>query len=583
MRQVALLAMIASLLGACADPPAPDDGEPRRGGGWDANSGNWNGNFGQWGTVHGIGGNPAWAPNGTGAGTLTNPMLVGLRWIAPLTTGACGPITGGVDRVRFLSSTRSLGDITGPDVELERGGVRARLAMGEGVTFHGDAVDGAMASIMVTIRLRRVDTLAHEAAPSAEWPVFELELCEHARPDRGFTHLGYVSWAPMVRLPESPGEGFGFPAGLVQPVTTLPRAEYRDNPAVPPAVARQTGALLFKFAFYATLPVALDDDPDLAFTTSRGATISNNQVLIRGAIALGNGAWVTMPGDAGLHQFLCFFTRTGTAAAMFALARGDGSGPAELKLPASWGRGAIPALQLTPAELMPTAAPSLDAVHAYAPAGIGAGDVWAHGPSQLGHGASTQRHGYYLGNSANNNRMVFFAQLQASTARARWANVIGGRIVSQGSLDALMRLAGPGPAMLVAAESPPPDGKPPLESPPLGPMPEDSPVFAEPPIIDAAIDADPSTIDAADPDAGVDAMADATTDAADVDAAPPIDAAVTPDAPDLDAPLAIDAGPDALPIDADILIHDAGTLDAPASPLDAPIACAAGCDAAPAL
>lgn len=490
-----VLASAAALAVACGAEPL-DGGEPRRGGGWDLDSGNWNGNMGTWGTIAGIGGNPPWAPAGTGTGTLTNYSMIGLRWTAPGTTTACGALTRGVDRVRFLSSTRTGPGATGPDVELDRGGDRARLTMGERVTFHAEAVDGALASIPVTVRLRRVDTLAHAAAPEYEWPVFELELCEHTRPERGFAHLGYVSWAPMVVLPETAGGGFQFPPDLVQPVTTLPRLEYRDNPAVPPVVATQTGALMFEFAFYASLPVALGDGADLAFTTSRGATISNNQVLIRGAIALGNGGWVTLPADPVAHQFLNFFTRAGTAASMFALARGDASGPAEVKLPATWSRGTIGALQLTPAELVAAAGANLDAVHAYLTDSSRPGDAWAHGPTELGHGRSTQRHGYYLGGSANNLRMVFFAQLEASTARARWAGIIRGRIDSQRQLAQLMSLPPPGPAFVVAAESPPPDGKPAFASPPLAPMPDDSPVSAPAVPIDAHAWEDDAAVDA---------------------------------------------------------------------------------------
>ena len=586
MRDLVLLSAAAALVAACSADPF-DDGEPRRGGGWDLNSGNWNGNMGTWGTIAGIGGNPPWAPNGTGTGTLTNYSITGLRSTAPQATTPCGDLTAGVDRIRFLSSTRAAGGVTGPDVELERGAARERLAMGERVTFHAQALDGTLASIGVTARVRRVDTLAHDAAPESAWPVFELELCEHARPDRGFAHLGYVSWAPMVVLPETPGGAFQFPPDIVQPVTTLPRPEYRDNPAVPPVVATQTGSLMFKFAFYASLPVALGDAADLAFTTSRGASLSNNHVLIRGAIALGNGAWVKMPGDPAQHQFLNFFTRTGTAASMFAIARGDGSGPAEVKLPATWGRGEIDALQLPAAELVPAAGDTLDTVHAYATAALAPGDAWAHGPTEIGHGRSTQRHGYYLGGSANNNRMVFFAQLQASTQRARWAGLISGRISSQGQLAQLMTLASPGPALLVAAESPPPPGKPAFESPALEPMPDDSPVWAEP------VPADAAEIDAAEPDGG--------TDAADIDAplaidagldAPALDAALTDaasliidaglDASPLDAPLPVDAGPDALPLDAPLPM-DAGA-DA-LTPIDAGVmSCKFGvpCDAPPA-
>ena len=553
MRTVLSMALLATCAVACGADQFADDAEPRRGGGWDLNSGNWNGNMGTWGTVSGIGGNPPWAADGTGTGTLTNYSLVGVRWTAPQATAACGALPPGVDRVRFLSSTRTGNNVVGPDVEVERAGVKTRLAMGEEVLFHGEALDGTLASIRVTLRVRRVDTLSHEAAPNSDWPVFSLELCEHARPDRGFGHLGYVSWAPMVQLPENESGGFQFPAGIVQPVTTLPRPEYRENQDVPRVVANQTGALMFKFAFYASVPVALADEPDLAFTTSRGASISNNQVLVRGAIALGNGGWVTMPGDAGHHQFLTFFTRTGTAASMFSIARGDGSGPAEVKLPATWGRGAISALQLTPAELVPAASFTLDTVHAYVAGAMGPADVWARGPSEVGHGPSTQRHGYYLGNSGNNNRMVFFSQLQVSTARARWAGVINGRITSQTQLAQLMMLASPGPTLLLAAESPPPPGKPGFESPELEPMPQDSPVFHEPiPIdaheweLDARVDA---PTDAATDARVIDASVDAAIDAMPTDAMVPPDAGL--DAAAMDAAVPMDGGVDALmPVDA---------------------------------
>ncbi|HVV87832.1 MAG TPA: hypothetical protein VHE35_32555 [Kofleriaceae bacterium] len=600
MRRTLALSTAAILGIACGADPSRDrgrdepdagaDGEPRRGGGWDANSGNWNGNMGSWAAVAGIGGNPPWAPNGTGPGTLTNEAITGLRWTAPLATTPCGQLTASVDRVRFLSSTRTDDGVIGPDVELERAGVRTRLAMGERVVFHGEAVDGTLASIQVTIRLRRVDTLSQESAPDHEWPVFELELCEHARPDRGFTHLGYVSWSPMVQLPETATGSFSFPAGLVQPVTTLPRAEYRDNPNVPLAVAKQTGALMFKFAFYAALPVALADEPELALTTSRGATLDNDQVLVRGAIALGNGGWVTLPGDAGQHPFLTFFTRTGTPASMFAIARGDGSGPAEIKNPAAWGRDTVFALQLTPPELVPSAANSLDDVQAYVPGAMVAGDTWAHGPSELGHGPSPTRHGYYLNNSSNNNRLVFFTQLRASTARARWGGLVDGQVASQQQLDLLMRQPGGGPTMLVAAESPPPGGKPPFESPHLGPMPEDSPVYQVATNLDAGLDADlDAPVDAdltdaaeldASPDASPDAATDASTDALDLDAPLPADADVTdaiapPDAGvPADAPLVpadatfhLDDGP--VPLDGgvpDALVPPDGEV-----PLDAPL------------
>ena len=568
MRRALSLSAAATLLVACGGDPV-DEGEPRRGGGWDLNSGSWNGNMGTWGTIGGIGGNPPWAPGGTGAGTLTNYQLVGLRWTSTQATTPCGPVTAGVERVRFLSSVKNVDGAVGPDVEVERDGQRARMAMGERVVFHGEALDGTMASIRVTIRVRRVDTLSHSAAPDHEWPVFELEVCEHARPDRGFAHLGYVSWAPMVRLPESESGAFQFPADVVQPVTTLPRPEYHDNPDIPSVVAGQTASLMFKFAFYASLPVALGDGADLAFTTSRGASLSNNQVLVRGAIALGNGAWVTMPGDPGNHQFLAFVTRTGTPASMFAIARGDGSGPAELKLPATWGREEIPSLQLTPAELAPRAAYSLDSVHGYVTGAMGAGDVWARGPSELGHGQSTLRHGYFLNGSGNNMRVELFGQLTASTERARWGGIITGQVQTQGQLAQLMMMAGPGPAMLVAGESPPPPGKPAFESPALQPMPMDSPVYTEPPVIDAGIDA---PTDAPDPDA---AMIDAGMDASVPTDAPEMDASDIDSSVPIDAPL-IDAGMDAaLPPDAPLV--DAG-MDA-ALPPDAPLPPDAGMDA----
>lgn len=271
LRVLATVVLVAACSGGGERWGSPDaaeswDEEPRRGG-WDANSGNFNGNIGLWQLVGGIGADPAWAPGGTGKGTLSNAMLYGLRPEA-VSTPTCEVVSEGVTAVRFRSSSGTTAAAVGPDVEIERGAGVAPLGLGERVVFAGRAYDGYARSIEATFAITRVDTLVRAAAPWYEWPVFALELCENARASRGYVHLGYVSWAPMMQLPELPGESFVFPAGVVMPITTIPRPEYADQAWVPATVKRQTGALWFKLAFYASLPIALHGESALAFTTS---------------------------------------------------------------------------------------------------------------------------------------------------------------------------------------------------------------------------------------------------------------------------------------------------------------------------
>ncbi len=559
---------------------ASEDDEPRRGG-WDANSGNFNGNIGLWQLVAGIGMDPVWAPGGTGRGTLNNAMIYGLRPQA-VASGPCEAPTAGVTAVNFLSSSGTVGAATGPDVEVVRGATSARLAADEEVVFTGLAFDGYGRSIDATFSVTRVDTLVRSAAPWYAWPVFALMVCEHARPLRGYVHLGYVSWAPMMRLPELPGESFvfpdpvdttgAFPNGVVMPITTVARPEYAGDPDVPAVVKRQTGALWFKFAFYASLPVALRNEAALAFRTSHGDTIENVLFVRDGASSLGNMSWTSTPAEMALpvgqrHRFQTFFTRDGTEVAMFAVARGDGGSHGALRYPTAWGEGVIAALELTPAELSADVAWQVDAVHGTIDDGLMAvGDRWAAEPTHVGSGLSTFRVGRFLSSSSNDWRMELYAQRESRIRAARWFAPIDGKIESQDEIRRFALEQNSPADYLVCAQSPLVPGK---ED--MGGNGGIVPVMGG---VDAGVDA--ATVDAPmTPDAGVDAAqldAPLVPDAS-VDASPP------------DAPLVPDAGPDASPPDA-LPPDDAGldadatdaTLDAVAEAGSEDAACAVSCD-----
>jgi hypothetical protein len=445
----------------------------------------------------------------------------------------------GITAVNFLSSSGSAAAAVGPDVQVERvGGLRARLAMGEEIVFPGHVYDGYLGVADVAFRLRRVDTLVLRSALWYEWPVFALESCNASAPPGSWSHHGFVSWAPMVRLPELPGEHLELRSDIVQAITTVPRAEYQDNPNVPAVVAAQTGALWFKFAFYASLPIALHGDPDLDFTSDTGATIANGPFLWRGALALGNASWVSLPlaDDPAQHRFLSFFTKDGTAVAMFALARGAGASPSSLRLPSTWGGGVAAALELTDAERANPA--SLDSVQAQLAPVIG--QQMAAEATHLGSGPSQYRAGLYAGNSSNNRRAFFYSRWRANAAAMRIDGLGSGRIASQLALEAALRDPATPIDWLAACESPLRGGMAAFEQPGNWlPPPPDAPVVT-------------MTGDAAVPDAGdggLDTMRDAAPDALSPDALDTFDATM-PGLPDAaDAPMPPDAGVDATPLD----------------------------------
>jgi len=340
------------------------------------------------------------------------------------------------------------------------------------------------------------------------------------------------------------------------PVTTVPRPEYADDPAVPSGVQHQTGALWFKFAFYASLPVGLRDEPALAFTTSAGATIENNDFLRDGAFALGNASWVypiteEATAEAARHRFPAFFTQDGTEVAMFAVGRGTGATHGELRYPSSWSGLRIGGLELTSAELELSASYSLDAIHGRTTTPLmGPLDTCARRPTHLGSGPSTFRVGRYLNGSPSAYRLDFYWQRRANIDQTYWASPLQSPIAgvlapadprsSQERLRTLVRSPSSPIDYAIAGESPRPPGKPdfnsgmlvpptptvdagPDGSPPDGPGPDgpgpDAPTFDGPPV-------DAPLIDAPMIDAGIDGA--------------PVDAPPLPDA-------ATDAGPDAGP------------------------------------
>lgn len=548
-----VLAGLAAVAG-CADPDTASDER----GGWDHNSGNYNGNGGSFGSINGLVGTPAWGA--TGPGTLTNATSYGIQY-DPAVTSTCATATAGVTAVRFLSSSGDLSAAIGPDVELERtGGGRARLAMGEAVVFPGHVFDGYLGRADVMFRVRRVDTLTFRDALWYAWPVFALESCVDGDPPGRFRHHGFVSWAPMVRLPELPGDATEFRTDIVAPVTTIPRAEYRGNPNVPSAVATQTGALWFKFAFYASLPVALHGESALDLGSAGGAVVPNAEFLWRGALALGNASWVSLPTDPQAHRFLSFFTKDGTSISMFAIARGDGAADA-IHLPAAWAGVEVDRLALTEAER--SAPGALDSVQAVV---AGAGEIMAADGTHLGSGGSRYRVGLYLGNSTNRNRYSFHAQWRANVARMNISGLGAGVIASQVALESALSSSGGPVAWAVACQAPAVGV--PFERPThVLAIPLDAPV--QPPVgMDAGPDATP------DGPSGMDARPDAAPDAG-IDAPDAMPDAGVDALPDAGADALADAGADALPDAGDDATADA-TEDA-LPPPDGPMPCFAPC------
>ena len=569
MRKLSLVVWVPMALGllagACGDTGSEEEGNPR--GGWDGNSGNYNGNIGSFGTVAGLPGIPPWAPDPTGAGTVNNAQIYGLQYAASQTLPPCAHATAGVTGVAFLSSSGTSAAAIGPDLEVTRTGTgAARLPLGDTVVFPGRVFDGYMNSIEVMFEVQRVDTLVYRNVDWYQWPVFALRLCENANPNANpdapiWKHMGFVSWAPFARLPETDAESFELHDDLVQAVTTIPRIEYRNNPNVPTVVANQSGGLLFKFAFFSGAPVALHREAALDLRSSFGMPIQNFEFLFRGAMALGNASWVTLrpTEDPGQHKFLSFFTRDGTEVALFSLARGDGTVAGGIELPPSWGGDPITALELTTDELTTEAAASLDNVQARMTVAVTPPQRIAAMPTHAFSGRSTYRSALYL-NSTNNRKYWFYTQMRSNVQATNLGSIVG-RVAGQTVLDLQMRPVSGIAAYLIAAESPLPAGTPPFEQetnvtppPPDAPVnPPDPPIDAPMPIdapIDAGIDA---PIDAPMP---IDAPIDAGIDAG-------IDAAMSPDAPidaGIDAPVdaPVDAAPDA-PVDAPVDAPDAGT------------------------
>lgn len=552
--RTALFVVAVVAISGCADEPW-DDGDSAQRGGWDRNSGSYSGNLGSFGGLNGLRGSPTWGA--TGPGTLNNATIYGIQYDATV-PATCAAATPGITDVRFLSSSGSAAAAIGPDVEVTRTGVAAtRLAMGEEITFPGTIYDGYLGTASVVFRLRRVDTLVLNSALWYEWPIFALESCDNAAPPPTvFAHHGYVTWAPMIQLPELPGESFMLRSDIVQAVTTVPRVEYVNNPNVPVAVARQTGSLWFKFAFYASLPIALHGESALDLVTSTGATIANGDFLWRGALALGNASKVTLPPsiDPQQHEFYAFFTRDGTPIAMFALGRGAGAA-ASVRLPPSWGGDVVGPLELSDDERAEPG--SLDSVQAVVTT-MPAGDRMAASDTHLGSGTSQYRAGLYAAGASSNFRYRFYQRWRSNAASMQVSGLGVGRIASQVALEAALGATTTPVAWAVACESPIRGAMSAFEQPNNWlPIPNGSPIV-------------PTTIDAGMPDGAM--MFDARLiDApgpidAGVDALPP-DAFVPPDAaPDAfippDAFLPPDAAPDAfIPPDA-FLPPDATPPDA---------------------
>jgi len=548
-------ACVALLASACAEPPPLHDDVPR--GGWDGNSGNFNGNLGSFATVSGLPGLPDWAPDPTGAGTVNNATIYGLRYTPTQGSAPCARASSGITAVRFLSSTGTGAAGVGPDLEVERAAGSARLGLGETIVFPGAIVDGYQHTIDVMLEVQRVDTLVYRNVPDLAWPVFALRVCEnlHAADldHPAWKHLGFVSWAPFVRLPELAGESLAFRTDLVQAVTTLPRAEYRNNPNVPAVVAAQTGALVFKFAFFSGVPVALHGEAALDLRSAVGAIVNNAEFIFRGGLALGDASWVTFSSteDPAQHRFLSLFTRDGTEVALFGLARGDGVNAAAIHAPPSWGGGVLAPLELTDDERTAEAADCLDNVQASTSSALAPGQRLAASPTHAASGLSTYRAGLYL-NSPNNRKYAFYAQLRASVEASR-LGAIGGRVSSQVALENELRAPTGALAFVVAAQSPLPPGTQPFEQPTnVDPPPPGAPVIPPGPPTDgggdAGFDAGPTDggadagVDAGPPDGGADAGADAGVDAGPPDGPPDGPIADAPGPPDS----GFDAGADAL-------------------------------------
>ncbi|MEZ4403811.1 MAG: hypothetical protein R3B06_27560 [Kofleriaceae bacterium] len=566
MRSLApLLVGVAAL---ALGPGCADDGSGAVArGGWDRNTGNFNGNLGAFTTVSGLRGSPLWGA--TGPGTVTNASVFGLQY-DPAVMPQCASATPGLTAVEFLSSSGSGAAAVGPDVQVTLGaGPPSRLAMGAEVVFGGHIVDGYQGQADAVFRIRRVDTLTFGEALWYQWPVFSLESCNNAGPIGAWTHLGFVSWAPMIELPELPGDTFRVRADAVQAITTPPRASYRDNPNVPASVAAQTGALWFKFAFYASLPIALHGEPALDLTTTHGAVVANAEFLWRGALALGNASWITLPPsvDAAQHRFPSFFTRDGTSISMFAVARGDGLAAGRITLPVSWGGDPVAPLELTDDErAQPT---SLDSVHAMFGALAGA-DVTAAPFTHLGSGRSSYRAGLYAANSLNPRRLWNYGQWRSNRARMSVGGLGAGAIDGQAAVEQLVRPGAAPVVWAVGCESPVTGAMVPFEQPTnITPPPPDAPV--NPPTADGGLDAGPDAgtdapvgSDGGPPDAVIDDAAEAGMDAGVTDAPAGDAAEAGMDAGVTDAPAddAAEAGMDAGPAADASGVPDALTADA---------------------
>jgi hypothetical protein len=417
-------------------------------GGWDGNRGGWDGNLGSWG-----GDAAGWAPEGTGPGTLSNPTLIGVTFLASAGGATpCGTLTPGVAAIRARSS-RSLaaGGWIGPDVEVTaEGGATRWLGEGETVTVRGRAYNGYLHYVAATFRVTRLTTYRHPRQPGVAWPAFHLEACKDADPDEGFVGLGVVTFMPFFRLPERPDEPLVWHEGIVQPVSV----PYSTQPA----------ALPFKFAAGAGLPVALAGEAALdPVGCASGGAVPNREMILAGGLALGNASWVTLPGDD--HRFLAFFTRDGNPVALFAQIVGGSAEQVCLPGAQPGQRVAVDMLQLTAVERAPYNSDKLDAVATGDALALLSGlDRAMAPPTQLASGRSTFRSESYRQTSLHPSAEELLAQRAANLAATR----LGPRIGAIASQDELLWLAVGRVSFFVAAQSPVPELEDFLRPPPPG-------------------------------------------------------------------------------------------------------------------
>jgi hypothetical protein len=206
-------------------------------GGWDRNSGNYNGNPGSFADVTGLRGAPTWGATGRARSTtprLRHPVRRGGR--AHLRHPDRRDHRGQLPQL--LGQRRSRRRPRRPG----RAGRRPARAAGDG---RGDRLPRPRLRRLPRRRRRRVPAAPRRHARAAQRPLVRVAglragvVRNASAPPGSWSHHGFVSWAPMVRLPELPGEHLELRSDIVtQAITTVPRAEYQDNPNVPAVVAR---------------------------------------------------------------------------------------------------------------------------------------------------------------------------------------------------------------------------------------------------------------------------------------------------------------------------------------------------------